>query len=484
MTSGAKSVSRSSEAKRVGASSSDARPPSNSSSSTSSFRLSARIGTSNSPQDRAMRSILNSNAQSLGRSSITLAQFQSPSPTPVPGPGPIPAPPTGTTIPPVGPTPVPNPVVPPSATTPPTTLPPSPPASPPTGTTLPPPVPNPGPVPPISGEIGAAGLGFALPNFANVVSGRHGTAAEAALGILNEVAEGRPPFRPDLGERGGVQWFVTSGSPNVGSAVADTVNIPVKIEIPRGANVVEFNEARLTDIYNSHLGEARRVATEDYQARHPNRSITSTRAQNRINYVTEQIAKSKMWTDVGEQVAASPSGIGRVVQTADGPFNRGGGSGTFMLTSKPNVVSVKGGAAALLDIIQARGLQAEPAVREAAEQAARNGQIAGKLQGVFRVGGRILVVAGAAADGYRIYQADDKVREAVKVGGGWAGAGAAVVAYNSVTGATNAAGPVAWGLNALGNVGAAVGGYFAGEKIAELVYDLAIDPNPIEIPNE
>ena len=49
--------------------------------------------------------------------------------------------------------------------------------------------------------------------------------------------------------------------------------------------------------------------------------------------------------------------------------------------------------------------------------------------------------------------------------------------------ATNAAGPVAWGVNFLGNVGAGFAGYFAGESIAEYVYDLTIDSNPIEVPS-
>lgn len=62
-------------------------------------------------------------------------------------------------------------------------------------------------------------------------------------------------------------------------------------------------------------------------------------------------------------------------------------------------------------------------------------------------GGRTLIIVGAAADGYRIYTADNKVKESVEVAGG------AVV---------------------VGGVG-----YFAGEKLAEEAYELVVDDDPI-----
>ena len=137
---------------------------------------------------------------------------------------------------------------------------------------------------------------------------------------------------------------------------------------------------------------------------------------------------------------------------------------------------MKGGAGALLDIINTNGIKGEPAVVEAAEQAARNGTINGGVQGVFRVAGRVLVVAGAAADGYRIYQADDKIREGVIVGGGWAGAGTFIGAYNLATGPTNAARPVAWGVNALGIIGAGFG--VIGQANYKYLKELKITLNP------
>ena len=134
-----------------------------------------------------------------------------------------------------------------------------------------------------------------------------------------------------------------------------------------------------------------------------------------------------MWIEVGERVAASRDGLGRVVQSAYSAFSPGA-PGTFMPTSKPQLAQVRGGPGALLDIIRSNGVPAEPAVVEAAEAAARTGAIAGQVQDVVRVGSRVLVVAGFALDGIRIYRADDRIREAVVVGGGWAGATGAVVA--------------------------------------------------------
>ena len=190
-----------------------------------------------------------------------------------------------------------------------------------------------------------------------------------------------------------------------------------------------------------------------------------------------------MWAEVGNRVVKSDDGIGRVVQSAHSMFSLGQ-PGAFMLTSRSEIATVIGGPAKLLEIIEATGLKAEPAVVEAVEQFAKSGNISGNIEGVYRVGGRILIVAGLTADVFRIYQADDKIHETVKVVGGWSGATGAVIAYNSVMGPTNATGPVAWAVNIAGNISAGIGGYYFGEKIAEITYDLTVDPEPLEIPSE
>lgn len=322
----------------------------------------------------------------------------------------------------------------------------------------------------------AAGLG--LPPLANVVEGGHGTVASTAVQILETMGEGRPPFRPDVG-LGGVQWFVTEGAPHVGRGADNPVTIPVEIEAPRGT--VEFGEAELTRIFESELDPARQLAEQQYRTRNnlgPNDALNS-RARNTIRYNAERMAERQMWTRVGEQVARSESGVGRVTLT-DSRFSRGG-DGTFMLTSRPEAVRVRGGANALVDVIQRTGEPVERPLLEAAEQLATRERWAGRVQGAVRVGGRVLIVVGAVADGYRIYSADDRVRETVKVAGGWAGATAAGGAFASWASPSLATGPWGWLGYGVGTLGAGAIGYFAGESIAEEAYELVVDGDPIYV---
>ncbi|MEQ9497775.1 MAG: hypothetical protein RIT81_12975 [Deltaproteobacteria bacterium] len=332
-----------------------------------------------------------------------------------------------------------------------------------------------------NGPNGAA-AGFAFP-LANVVDGTHGTAAQTAVQILETMADGRPPFDPNAGRIGGVQWFVTEGEPHVGRGANNPVTIPVEIEAPRGT--VEFREADLVRIFDQELPAAQQLAEQQYRTRHnlgPDDALNS-RARNTIRYNAERMAERQMWTRVGERVAASDSGVGRV-RLENSRFSRGG-NGTFMLTSRPEAVRVRGGAGALVDIIQRTGEPVERGVQEAAEQLARNQRWAGRLQGAVRVGGRVLLVVGAAADGYRIYTAEDRPRETARVVGGWAGATAAGGAFATWASPSLATGPWGWAAYGLGTLGAGAVGYFAGESIAEEAYELIVDGDPIYIgPND
>lgn len=322
-----------------------------------------------------------------------------------------------------------------------------------------------------------AGAGFAFPPLANVVDGTHGTAASTAVQILETMADGRPAFRPDVSQVGGVQWFVTEGSPHVGRGTNNPVTIPVEIEAPRGT--LQFGEAELTRIFESELGPARELAEQQYRTRNnlgPDAPLNN-RARNTIRFNAERMAERSMWTRVGERVAASESGVGRVT-LQNSRFSRGG-DGTFMLTSRPEAVRVRGGANALVDIIQRTGEPVERPILEAAEQLATRERWAGRVQGAFRVGGRVLIIAGAAADGYRIYQAEDKPREIARVAGGWAGATAAGGAFASWASPSLATGPWGWLAYGVGTLGAGAVGYFAGEAIAEEAYELVVDGDPI-----
>ncbi len=332
---------------------------------------------------------------------------------------------------------------------------------------------------PIDGQLGAAGAGLALPSFTNVVTGQHGTAAETALRILETMTDGRPAFRPELG-LGGVQWFVTEGQPHVGRGAQNPVTIPVDIEAPRGT--IEFREADLTRIFDRQMEGARTLAEQQYRTRNGVAADAplSRRAQNIIARNANAIAERAMWQEVGEQVARSQSGVGRV-HLENSRFSRSG-NGQFMLTSRPSAVQIRGGAAALVDVIQRTGQPVERPVLEAAERLATEQRWQGRVQGAFRVGGRVLVIAGLAADGYRIYQAEDRLREGAIVAGGWAGATGAGGVAAAKAAPLLAAGPWGWAGYGLITVGAGAIGYFAGEAAAEALYDLVVTRPPIDVP--
>jgi len=331
------------------------------------------------------------------------------------------------------------------------------------------------------GLIGGAALGSQLPLPANRIQGAGAVQAEIAAAMLQNVADGNPPFRPELGRVGGVSWFVTEGSPY--TAVADdAITLPVEITAPRGASLVEFRERDLLQLFEANLPAARELAEGQFRS---DRGLAAdqflnSRARSTIEKNALRVAERSMWQAVGERVASSDSGLGRVV-LENSRFSRQG-DGVFTLAGNASSVRLQGGTAGLLDVVRAHGVRAEPEVLEAAEKLAQQGKIAGRLEGAFRVGGRVLIVAGLANDAYIIYTADDRVRETVSTVAGWSGAAGGVALYNVATGPTNLAGPFAWAANAVGNITAAGVGYWAGSEVAETVYDLVVDGDPIVVP--
>ena len=65
---------------------------------------------------------------------------------------------------------------------------------------------------------------------------------EVAFKMLENLAEGLPPFRPDLG-KGGCSWFTTEGAPHVG--IDATKNIPVEVQLTKGADWMVLREPEL-----------------------------------------------------------------------------------------------------------------------------------------------------------------------------------------------------------------------------------------------
>jgi hypothetical protein len=330
-----------------------------------------------------------------------------------------------------------------------------------------------------------AGIGLAMPRAQNTfdaVPGRAGVTPEVASSILNNVAQGKPPFNPDLGQVGRVSWFVTQGDPYVGSTAGKTVTLPVEVANTSGKPAVQFGEAKLLEIFNAKLPEA--TAQAETQLRNQTGKVNGEPLSNtnlkEIARNASRIAERAMWTEVGEIVRNSESGVGKVT-LENSKFSKTG-NGEFTLTSKAeNVRLPKGTAASLVETIKARAPAAEPGVLEAAEKLAAQEKWTGRVQGAFRVGGKVLIVVGAVTDGYRIYTAQDKVKTTVEVAGGWAGAAAFGGAFAAWYAPADVAGPWAWLGHGVGTLGAGAIGYMVGSEVTKTVYELTIEGKPLEI---
>jgi hypothetical protein len=330
------------------------------------------------------------------------------------------------------------------------------------------------------GNAGAAAWGAAFPRAANVFPGDGGVKPNIAIEILRNISEGKPPFKPELGEHGPVSWFVTKGNPYVGSNAASNVTVPVELKNTTGKPLLDFGENELTTIYDSKYPAALQKA--ELQWREKNQKPTeplSSKARNLIARNANAMAEREMWTEVGRRVAASESGMGRVV-LENSRFSHSG-NGEFTLTARADAVSVKGGAQTVLDLLKAQGAKPEPGLLEAAEKVASREKWVGRVQGVLRYGGRVLIIVGAVADGYRIYSAQDRTRETVRVAGGWGGAIAAGSMFSAWYAPADAAGPWAWVGHGVGALVAGGVGYFAASDVAERVYDLVVDEHPLAI---
>ena len=121
-----------------------------------------------------------------------------------------------------------------------------------------------------------------------------------------------------------------------------------------------------------------------------------------------------------------------------------------------------------------QGVSAEPPVLEAAEALAKRAKWAGRVRGVFRYGGRILIIVGIAADAWKVYHARDKVKAVVDSAGGWAGATAGPAAFAAWFAPGDAAGPWAWAAHGVGTLIAGGVGYWAGSTTTRTIYELAV----------
>ncbi|MBD5788250.1 DUF4157 domain-containing protein [Cellulosimicrobium terreum] len=319
------------------------------------------------------------------------------------------------------------------------------------------------------------GFGTALPR--DLAAGRPanaGVPSDVALEILRSSTEGRFPWRPDLGRVGGVAWFVTEGTPYVGADRGGSVSIPV--ELVNADTAIVFREAELLEVFERERAALEPVVEAEYRrTAHIDDSTPLNSKQRRYmrGKFLDQAAESRMWQRVGEQVRASQHGVGEVV-LENSRFSRSG-NGRFAVVRDAAKIRIRGGATTVLAALRNVGEAADPVLAAAAEEAAIRNRWSGRVRGVFRYGGRVLIVIGLANDAYRIVTAEDTTREVLSVAGGWAGATAAGAAFAYWYTPADVAGPWAWLGHGVGTLLAGGIGYFIGSEATTTVYELVID---------
>ncbi|MBK1688752.1 hypothetical protein [Rubrivivax gelatinosus] len=258
--------------------------------------------------------------------------------------------------------------------------------------------------------------------------------------------------------------------------------MPVEIRNTGGAAPLQFGERQLVEIYQRQLAGATATAEQQLRTRTGKthgETLSNTNLRE-IQRNANAMAERAMWAEVGESVRASESGVGRVT-LHDSVFSKTG-NGEFTLTSRAeNVRLARNGAASLVELLKAQSTPVEPGVMDAVDKLATQEKWVGRVQGAFRVGGKVLIVVGAAQDGWRIYTAQDKAKTTVEVAGGWAGAMAAGSTFAAWYTPADAAGPWAWVGHGVGTLVAGGVGYFAGSQAARSAYELTIEGRPLEI---
>jgi hypothetical protein len=204
------------------------------------------------------------------------------------------------------------------------------------------------------------GIGTAVPRGPQPATGGSGAVTpDVALSLLDNMADGKPPFRPSEGV-GGCSWFTTEGNPYTSVSADKSIN--VQVEIAKATSPLTFHEADLIKIFDELTEPTREKAEADYRARFniPEETPLSKRALKTINRPLDRFIEKQMWRRVGESVAASSQKVGEVILPAGGRFSET--AGRFAVVADASKVSLKGGTAPLVDALAKGGVTAEPVV--------------------------------------------------------------------------------------------------------------------------
>jgi hypothetical protein len=319
-----------------------------------------------------------------------------------------------------------------------------------------------------------SGWGTAVPRGPDpVVGGSGAVTPEVALSLLDNMSRGEAPFKPELG-LGGARWFTTEGNPYT-SVDTSIKSINVQVEIAKGSEPLVFREADLLQILKEELPTTRQIAEKEFREKFgiPGDKPLSNRALKKIERTLDRFNEKRMWTKVGEKVAASPQKVGEVIFEPGSEFSDN--PGKFAVVADGSKVTLKGGVQPVVDALAKQGVAAEPVVIDAAEALAKKLRWAGRVRTAFRYGGRVLIVVAIAADLYKVYRAQDKLKAVVTSAGGWAGATAAGAAFAAWFTPGDAAGPWAWAAHGVGTLIAGGIGYWFGSETTRSIYELAAE---------
>jgi hypothetical protein len=305
---------------------------------------------------------------------------------------------------------------------------------------------------------------------------------EVAAEILKNVANKQPPFRPELGKVGQASWFISKGNPYTSASPNEGKTVTIKAEVAVHPNDLVFNSADLVKIRDSFLTPAFDAQTEaDYRRFKeipPDKPLNSAQRKG-LQKLKEGKSERLMWEEVANRVRASKTEAG-IVKLVSSEFSVSA-DGDFYVTTKAQNTHLSGGVAEIAtQIVRDNPAMQVPetVTRAVTEELKRLGQVA-KVKTVLRIGGRVMLVVGILADGYAIYSAEDRVKETVRVVGGWTGAFAAGAAFSAFFAPADVAGPWAWVAHGAGALVAGGIGYWAGSTTTVLIYEVAVAPTPV-----
>lgn len=295
---------------------------------------------------------------------------------------------------------------------------------------------------------------------------------EVAFKMLENLAAGLPPFRPDLG-KGGCSWFTTEGAPHVG--IDATKNIPVEVQLTRGSDWMVLREAELRQLFQRFMTEVQAEAEAKFRQLKgiPEGQSFNSRLRKEFARFHKRFAESRMWDRVGQVVQLSDAKAAEVILEPGSDFSKT--PGRFAVIADRSLIRLRGGPAPLVKALAAAGFRVARGLLEAIKQAMLRIHPELELVEVIRVGGRLLILAAVVADVFKILYADDKLKATIQTLAGWATATMFAETFAWWWAPADVAGPEAWVVHVVGTLASGGIGYFVGSWYAGELYEIAIE---------